>query len=273
MAEFLYGDNLNAALIEIIELAKEHLLIISPFIKLHGRVEYALKSQKDNDQLKITIVFGKNEDDRSKSITKKDFIFLKDFPNIVMRYEPRLHAKYYANDGSGLLSSMNLYDYSQNNNIEFGIFTIQSFTNKITGRGLDNDAFYYFQEIALKSETQFERVPKYQDGSDKTYIHSETIVDELSKVFGLTPDSLSESNEQQAKDVDIGYCIRTGEKIPFNPDRPFCDAAFELWSKYKNENYQEQYCHYSGERSNGETSKARPILIKNWAKAKAKLKK
>ena len=34
--------------------------------------------------------------------------------------------------------------------------------------------------------------------------------------------------------------------------------------------YLEKYCHFSGEPSNGETSFNKPILKKNWKKAKAK---
>ena len=66
----------------------------------------------------------------------------------------------------------------------------------------------------------------------------------------------------------IGYCIRTGEKINFTPDRPLSDSAYKSWSRYKDKDYKEKYCHYSGEPSNGETSFAKPILSKNWKKAK-----
>ena len=61
MAEFLQGDQLNAALSTIFDKAEEDLIIISPFIKLHSRIKDILKSKKENDKLKITIVFGKNE--------------------------------------------------------------------------------------------------------------------------------------------------------------------------------------------------------------------
>jgi hypothetical protein len=44
--------------------------------------------------------------------------------------------------------------------------------------------------------------------------------------------------------------------------------AFKSWSKYGDPDYAEKYCHFSGEQSNGETSVNRPILKKNWKKAK-----
>lgn len=41
-------------------------------------------------------------------------------------------------------------------------------------------------------------------------------------------------------------------------------------SGFKNPDFPEKYCHFSGEESNGETSVNRPILNKNWKKAKGK---
>jgi hypothetical protein len=43
--------------------------------------------------------------------------------------------------------------------------------------------------------------------------------------------------------------------------------AFKSWSQFSNKDYPEQFCHYSGEPSDGETSVKRPILRKNWKKA------
>ena len=43
-----------------------------------------------------------------------------------------------------------------------------------------------------------------------------------------------------------------------------------LWSKYEDKKYPEKFCHFSGEDSKGETSVGKPILKKNWNKAKEK---
>ena len=49
---------------------------------------------------------------------------------------------------------------------------------------------------------------------------------------------------------------------------PFSQKAYKSWQKFKNEEYPEKYCHYSGEPSYGETSFSKPILKKNWRKSK-----
>src|SRR5690606_1047281 len=122
MAKFITGNKLNSELEDIFEKAERGLILISPYIKLHKRYMSTLMSKKENNNnLKITIVFGKNEEDISKSMKQEDFNFFKDFPNIEIRYEKRLHAKYFANETNSILTSMNLYSYSQDNNIEFGV--------------------------------------------------------------------------------------------------------------------------------------------------------
>ena len=44
--------------------------------------------------------------------------------------------------------------------------------------------------------------------------------------------------------------------------------AFMVWMQYEDPDYPENFCHFSGERSNGETCYAKPVLGKNWKKAK-----
>ena len=65
-----------------------------------------------------------------------------------------------------------------------------------------------------------------------------------------------------------GYCIRTGKPIPFDPGSPMCAEAHKSWQRFGNESYAEHYCHFTGEPSAGQTSYAKPILKKNWSKAK-----
>src|SRR5690606_25800665 len=277
MAEFLKGDKLNSVLAEIFEKAERHLLIISPFIKPHARIKEILNSKKQLDRLEIVIVFGKNEGAISKSFNLEEFEFFKDFPNIEIKYEPRLHAKYYANESSALLSSMNLYDYSQNNNIEFGISTkpnqLAELTGSILGDSLDKEALKYFSQVIQNSKTLYKRTPEYEEtmmGLKKKYKGSKT-EDRLSEKLGMRKEEVHLSIRKDNIDIDepVGYCIRTGIKIPFNPQRPFCDKAYNSWARFQDENYQEKYCHYSGEESFGETSFSRPILRKNWKKSQA----
>ena len=55
--------------------------------------------------------------------------------------------------------------------------------------------------------------------------------------------------------------------IPFNIDKPMCDEAWEEWCEKGDPNVKEEFCHYSGEKSNRETSVKYPIMRKNYWQA------
>jgi hypothetical protein len=279
MARFINENELNHELNKILSGAEEQLFLISPYIKLHDRYKSTLKDKKGNPSLAIIIVFGKNEDDKSRSMGLAELEFFKEFPNIEIRYEKRLHAKYYANENFAIQTSMNLYSYSQDNNIETGVLTKTSFTgNLFNENNLDNDAWVYFNKVIIQAELLFKKEPRYESamlGLTKKYTHSNIVTDRLSEFFGssIKEDSTTVITEARFDSNLIGYCIRTGKKISFNPEQPMTSDAFGNWSKFGNRNYPEKYCHYSGEPSNGETSFAKPILSKNWKKASSLLKR
>jgi hypothetical protein len=299
MAKFLTGNELNSELEKLLENANEQIILISPYIKLHDRYASTLKAKINHHKLKITIVFGKNEENISRSMKQEDFNFFKEFPNIEIRYEKRLHAKYYANEGSAIMTSMNLYSYSQDNNIESGVMTkanllsnlANNFLTNVTGEdSFDNQAWNYFKRVIDQSELLFSKEPQFDKGTlsiglNKKYISSNLVVDKLSDFFvekpmvnspirkehnlGFKKSAIpTQPNIGNGNSVQTGFCIRTGAPIPFNVEKPMSYEAFKSWSKYSDSEYAEKYCHFSGEPSYGETSVSKPILKKNWKNAK-----
>ncbi|SFD28322.1 hypothetical protein [Algibacter pectinivorans] len=69
----------------------------------------------------------------------------------------------------------------------------------------------------------------------------------------------------ESKKPKVGYCIRTGEEIPFNPERPFSYNAYRSWVQFENYDFPEKYCHETGKASNGKTSMANPILKNSYS--------
>src|SRR5690606_21476119 len=124
---------------------------------------------------------------------------------------------------------------------------IGSALSSIVGNSLEQQARDFANYIITKSEKHYHKEAR------KT------------SFFGLieTYDAPKVISEKKR----FGYCIRTARPIPFNINHPMCDEAYQSWSRYKDENYREKFCHFSGEPSNGETSVSRPILKKNWRKA------
>lgn len=198
---FLDENSLNEEIANLFKNAKKHLILISPYIKFHDKLLAILESKKSNPNLKITIVFGKNHTDLSKSLGYSDFHFLTTFPNIQILYQERLHAKYYANEHDAIQTSMNLHSHSQNNNIETGILTKSNLLHKIKNKIWDENVSFdlaaskYFNSVLEQSKLLYNKKPIYQrNGILKKYTNSELKKDELSDFFELKSKSLILNN-------------------------------------------------------------------------------
>ncbi len=295
MAKLLYDSKLNSALEEIISEAESHIIFICPFFKLHDRLKDRLKLKMKEPEVRLIIVFGKNEEEPSKSLNKEDFEFLKSFPHVTIAYEKRLHAKYFANEKSGLVTSINLHSFSLNNNIEVGVsFKTKSILKDLTNRALNpltsmisdtediaNESINFFDGVYKNAEIIFDRRPKYESkmfGLQKSYTESEVLVDISSDFFQRMrgnfgnqtskPTFASNSGNEHRKNnynysnqsnysSSTGYCIRTRETIELNPSKPLSRDAYYVWAEFSNPDYTERYCHGCGK--NWNTSVRRPF--------------
>jgi hypothetical protein len=250
MGKFLNPSDLKANLYRIFKEAEEEIIIISPFIQLSDELKVLLKPKQKIQDFRITILYGKNEKDPTKSLNPSDYAFFNQFPNHEIFYNANLHAKYYANESESIITSLNLHQFSLKNNIEVGTLLKKSLIPMggfLTGTE-DADAFNYFDVVLSKSE------PVHIAEKESRHKSSKVIVNNVNDFF----------NDRKTS----GYCIRSGEKIPFNLEKPFSAKAYLEWAKYKNESYKENYCHFSGEKSNGQTSFAKPVLAKYWKEVK-----
>jgi hypothetical protein len=263
MSRFIKHTHLASEIKQLFEEAENQITIVSPFIKLHPEIKRILSRKKNDDNFFIEVMYGKNEEDISKSLSKEDFLFFQEFKNVNIHYQPNLHAKYYANERKSIITSINLHEYSLNHNIEVGILLERKFLGLSGDNSMDTEAFDYFGEIFEKSKQVYAKQVKEKKvffGLFTKTQGTEILEDNSKSMYKNTTKPNYESQK-------MGFCIRTGIKIPFNVKKPFTEEAFKSWNTYKNANYKEQYCHYSGEPSNGETSFSRPILSKNWKKA------
>lgn len=284
MASFVKDTEINLLLEDLIREAEEQIVLFCPYFKLHDRLRDCLKLRKDNYDLRIIIVFGKNEDDPSKSLHREDYEFLKSFPYVDIAYEKRLHAKYYSNEKRGLITSLNLHTHSHNNNIEVGVvFTtknlLKNFTSKTLGlvtsiisdtEDLATEAQDFFVDIYKNAEKIYQKEPKFKNGFlglSKNYSHSDVLVDRTDWFY----DQIKEKEHSQRNPigfnshksnsyttiVEKGFCIRTGEKIAFNPSKPLSWGAYQTWAEFGNPDYREKYCHGCGKPHN--TSVRNPL--------------
>ena len=283
MAKFISGEELEKVIYDIIWDAKKTLLIVSPFIKLDDYFKRLFDNHANNPSLHLIIVFGKNEGSPSKSLSKIDFEYFKKFLNISIIYVPNLHAKYYGNKTKGVISSINLYDYSFKNNIEFGVYSKVNMLNKLITTE-DQKAWNTCIQIAENNEAVFIKRPVYEKKLiiTKNYIKLDVLHDITENMYNLfNPNAKSQvikrindfpkslelgskprerPNREKFEKPNIGFCIRTGVRIPFNPNRPLSEESYKVWAKYFEVDFPENYCHKTGRPSNGKTSFNHPIL-------------
>lgn len=299
MSKFLTGKDLEEKLTDIIWDAKKYIVIISPFIKLDDYVKNIFEKVKSRHDISFYLLFGKNENSKNRSISSKDFEYFTEFKNIAILYNKDLHAKHYCNESEGLITSLNLYDYSMINNVEYGVH----FSTRIIG----SDKLFIETEVFTddlmfkKSDVVFLKKPQYSkslfglkknyqdskiifDVSEEFFQNSETykkqaLIDidtdtetSFEKKFSIKPIREVEVLNKTLKIVkkskaiiiedeeDMGFCIRTGEEIPFNPNRPYSYKAYKSWAQFENYNYSENFCHETGKESFGKTSMNNPIL-------------
>lgn len=284
MSKFLTGKELEDAIYDIIWETENTLMIVSPFIKLDDYFKELFDKHENNPKIHLLLVFGKNEKAVRKSMSKADFDYFKKFLNVSIVYVPNLHAKYYGNEKKGMITSINLYDYSFKNNIEFGVFSQQSLFDRFT-QSADNDAWNECMEIAENHEVVFIKRPVYENKKmiinlGKNYVKSDILFDSTDKFYGFSrkdkaemktlldfPEELelgSKPNQRPDRTDEEkpthGFCIRTGKKIKYNPKQPMSREAWKVWNEYGNEDFPEKYCHKTGKLSNGKTSMKKPIL-------------
>jgi hypothetical protein len=115
MAKFLNTSATNYYIEELIKNAKDRLILISPFLKLNDRIKELLED-KDRLKIDVRIVYGKSE------LQPKEINWLNELSFIRTSFCKNLHAKCYMNEEGAIITSLNLYEFSQVNNNEMGVF-------------------------------------------------------------------------------------------------------------------------------------------------------
>ena len=230
MAKFLTRKGIVYHLDRIIEEAERELVLISPYIKADDDTKDLLKN-KTRDTT-IDVIYGKKE----LSPSEKSFL---DSLGIKTSFLKDLHAKCYLNENEALLTSMNLYRFSQEHNDEMGI---------LVSRQDDKEIYEAIRTQAMRWRAtggevkQPSRKPTRQRQG-------------RSRKQGPT----------QVKPRD-GYCIRCKDLVAAKPERPYCSRCYARWKRYQNDSYKEKHCHTCG-RQHGATL-LKPLCGACYAKYK-----
>jgi phosphatidylserine/phosphatidylglycerophosphate/cardiolipin synthase-like enzyme len=213
MAEFLTTSGTSNWIEKIIIEAKEQLVLISPYLKFSKTFQERLNDTSKRG-VNIVIIYGKDElkESEKQMISTLEHVNLYFFVN--------LHAKCYYNENNMVITSMNMYEFSEKNNREMGVLIrktndVDLFENAV------NEA------ISIKNNAKVIQVRYNQRNAN------------IRK---------QETKKQGHKGTNKwGFCIRCGENIPYNPNRPLCESHFLSWSYWQNYDFIENRCHCCGE--------------------------
>ena len=221
MAQFLTTTGISYRLEEIIKTAEERLVLISPFLRVNERIKELLED-KDRLKMDVRVIYGKNQ------LQPEENNWLESMASIRTSYCKNLHAKCYLNENEALLTSMNLYEFSQVNNNEMGILISRE------------------EEPALYGEVwkEAQRIVRVSDEIRVT----------VAVVGEAEPDGESSTEKEDEEEPQpgletpqSGFCIRCKAPIAPNPAQPYCKRCFRSWNRYKNKEYEESYCHLCGD--------------------------
>ena len=220
MAEFLTTTGISFRLEGIIKSATERLVIISPFLKVNERIKELLE---DRGRLKIDIrvIYGKNE------LQPEENNWLESMTSIRTSFCKNLHAKCYLNENEALLTSMNLYEFSQQNNNEMGI---------IVSREIEPELYNQIWE-------ESKRIVRLSEEIRVTVARVEATEDDKGHSEALKSRRKTRPILQKPEN---GFCIRCKAVIPANPGQPYCKRCYTSWKRYENEEYEENHCHLCG---------------------------
>lgn len=225
MSEFLTTHAAASHIENIIMTARAKLVLVSPYFQLSKPLFERLRDA-DGRGVKIVIVYRK---DRLKMTEKGQLAALK---NLTLHFCENLHAKCYFNKDRMVLTSMNMYEFSEKNNREMGV---------LIKKAEDESVF----TAAIEEVRSIIHAAVPQPG--------DRLVGEGQRSAANGPPA-SWSNPSR---ITAGFCIRCKYKLQFDPERPLCLDCFLEWSAYGNPYYVEQYCHLCGKPH--PTSKDKPL--------------
>lgn len=184
MAKFLNTSAINYFLEDLIKNAKDRLILISPFLKLNDRIKELLED-KNRLKIDVRIVYGKSE------LQPQEINWLKGLTYIRTSYCKNLHAKCYLNEEVCVISSLNLYEFSQVNNNEMGVLI-----NRIDDAEVYKDTYEEAQRIIrISDEVRIslevvDRTTQAEPASNEEERTEKLSTSKLAKKLGLKTDEL-----------------------------------------------------------------------------------
>ncbi|MCP9200814.1 phospholipase D-like domain-containing protein [Gramella sp. GC03-9] len=115
MAKYLDTSQISSELMQLLKEAKEKIILVTYSLQVNNQIQERLKTKSKVGSIsEITIIYGNTK------LKEQELKWMEEIEELKVYQKKNLHAKCYINENKAIISSMNLYDYSQTSNIEMG---------------------------------------------------------------------------------------------------------------------------------------------------------
>ncbi len=230
MAKFLNTSAVNYYLEELIKNAQERLVLISPYLKVNDRIRELIED-KNRLKIDIRIIYGKSE------LRPDEVAWLKSLDFVRISFCQNLHAKCYLNEKEVIITSLNLYDFSQVNNNEMGVFVSRESDN-----GLYDETYQEVNRLIRISDEVRLTVEKIDKEEKESHVE---VKETESKTAGIDYQKLTSSKLAQTLGLKTAELLEKlmsdGYLIEENSIQVLTDKAKATGAESKTSRYNVDY--------------------------------
>lgn len=126
--ELLNTTELNYEIENMFRKERRFIFVLSPYLDLTDKIQTILSMSP----AEVVILYRETKEEK-----KKIDVFKEAMPKVKFFCIPNFHAKIYITSGTLIITSLNLYQYSQINNFELGVIFKDTSYNKMIGNLLE----------------------------------------------------------------------------------------------------------------------------------------
>ncbi len=237
MARFLTTRGTTSAIEDIINGAEKDIFLISAYIRIPDGLLQNLRAADDRG-VRTTLVYGKDEK-LDRSVMEQ----INQLKHVRLYFLKNLHAKCYFNEESMVITSLNLYDFSEQNNREMGVLVTKQDDEDVFNEA-DREAQRiihlaipsdFKMEVKEERKKQMKPQPNVENQKRKSSWLKDLsdTIETVSSVFGDA----------------AGYCIGCKTEIEYTEKgsdayKPYCIQCYKKLGKHKGQ--KAKYCHRCG---------------------------
>lgn len=243
--DVLSSTDISREVLALIEGAKQVLILVSPYFDPWDRLTTEIKRAANRPGMNVVLLLRGGEDRAKQEEKARELAAV----GVKVAFLARLHAKVYISESQAIVTSMNLLKSSALDSWELAIRA-----HARQDAALFNDIVKHTKGLLDRAKDEREIAAKVQAASGVAEL---VAMAEGARAAAVAPKPAAAKGRART-----GHCIRCGEDIAFNADRPLCASCYKAWARYENAEYKENHCHACGkERS---TSFAKPLCKPCW---------